>query len=235
METVEPNNDINALKKDLLQKKKELNEILQNSMNDLSRASVEIGDIINKLRNEYLDRKAELSIIITQAKERMVELNTLINQTESLLPKPQNYSPTPKKIIDVPRKRTPAPPKEKTEFSKTVEYYPTNELTIIMETENYTIGSFNLNTKTRILSSNNSSVRLTRKESQLLALMAANVNQLLNRSYCLLTIWDDESYLNGRSMDVYLCKLRKLLQDDNSINIVNIHGKGYKLIVSKRN
>jgi len=53
---------------------------------------------------------------------------------------------------------------------------------------------------------------------------------MLERKFLLEAIWDENNYFNGRSMDVYLCKLRKLLAEDDRLNIVNIHGKGYKLI-----
>jgi DNA-binding response OmpR family regulator len=59
-----------------------------------------------------------------------------------------------------------------------------------------------------------------------------NVNKVLERNYALKQVWDDDNYFNARSMDVYITKLRKLLKSDDSIEILNIHGKGYKLIVS---
>ena len=97
--------------------------------------------------------------------------------------------------------------------------------------ENYQIGLYELNVVKRILKLNNDIQPLTEKENQLLALLAANMNQLLSRSYMLTAIWNDNSYFSGRSMDVYLCKLRVLLKDDDQINIVNYRGKGYKLLV----
>ena len=75
-------------------------------------------------------------------------------------------------------------------------------------------------------------VKLTTKESELLKLLCMNVNKVLERNYALKQVWDDDNYFNARSMDVYITKLRKLLKSDDSIEILNIHGKGYKLIVS---
>ena len=72
--------------------------------------------------------------------------------------------------------------------------------------------------------------KLTTKESELLALLCSHANQILERNFALKTIWVDDNYFNARSMDVYITKLRKLLKDDPSIEIINIHGKGYKLI-----
>ncbi len=74
------------------------------------------------------------------------------------------------------------------------------------------------------------SKKLTTKESELLNLLAANANNILERNFALKTIWVDDNYFNARSMDVYITKLRKLLKADENVAIINIHGKGYKLI-----
>ena len=76
------------------------------------------------------------------------------------------------------------------------------------------------------------SIKLTTKESDLLGLLCAHANEILERNFALKTIWIDDNYFNARSMDVYITKLRKHLKDDPSIEIINIHGKGYKLIAS---
>lgn len=78
-------------------------------------------------------------------------------------------------------------------------------------------------------------VKLTTKESELLRLLCLNLNKVLERNYALKQVWDDDNYFNARSMDVYITKLRKLLKADERIEILNIHGKGYKLIVSDDN
>ena len=64
----------------------------------------------------------------------------------------------------------------------------------------------------------------------MLSLLCSHANEILERNYALKTIWVDDNYFNARSMDVYITKLRKLLKDDPGIEIINIHGKGYKLI-----
>ena len=69
------------------------------------------------------------------------------------------------------------------------------------------------------------------KENELLALLCAHANEILQRDFALKTIWIDDNYFNARSMDVYITKLRKHLKEDPQIEIINIHGKGYKLIV----
>ena len=80
------------------------------------------------------------------------------------------------------------------------------------------------------LGAGNKTQKLTTKESELLSLLCQHMNDILERNYALKSIWIDDNYFNARSMDVYITKLRKLLRDDPSIEIINIHGKGYKLI-----
>lgn len=77
--------------------------------------------------------------------------------------------------------------------------------------------------------------KLTTKESELLKLLCLNMNKVLERNYALNQVWEDDNYFNARSMDVYITKLRKLLKSDPRLEILNIHGRGYKLIVSEEN
>ncbi|MDD6472270.1 MAG: response regulator transcription factor [Bacteroidales bacterium] len=95
----------------------------------------------------------------------------------------------------------------------------------------YRIGKFTFDTQKQILATPEKETRLTTKESELLALLCQHANEILQRDYALKTIWIDDNYFNARSMDVYITKLRKHLKDDPTIEIINIHGKGYKLIV----
>ena len=94
----------------------------------------------------------------------------------------------------------------------------------------YVIGKFCFDSKKQILSIGDKSTKLTTKESELLALLCAHQNEILQRDFALKSIWIDDNYFNARSMDVYITKLRKHLKDDPSVEIINIHGKGYKLI-----
>ena len=73
--------------------------------------------------------------------------------------------------------------------------------------------------------------KLTTKENMLLRLLVQNQNELLDRQAALRAVWGDDNYFNGRSMDVYIAKLRKLLKDDANIEIMNVHGIGFKLLV----
>jgi DNA-binding response OmpR family regulator len=73
-------------------------------------------------------------------------------------------------------------------------------------------------------------IKLTTKENELLYLLSQNKNGIMERSYALKNIWGDDNYFNGRSMDVYIAKLRKHLKNDEAVEIINIHGKGFKLL-----
>ena len=100
----------------------------------------------------------------------------------------------------------------------------------IQKFEEFQIGSYKLNTTTRMLTRNDVSNKLTKIETNLLAYFYANNGVSIKRGDCLKAVWGENTYLNSRSMDVYLCKLRKLLKDDTSIYLVNIHGHGYRFI-----
>ena len=95
----------------------------------------------------------------------------------------------------------------------------------------YKLGRFTFDTQKQQLIIDGRSTKLTTKESELLALLCAHANEILQRDFALKTIWVDDNYFNARSMDVYITKLRKHLKEDDSLEIINIHGKGYKLIV----
>jgi len=96
----------------------------------------------------------------------------------------------------------------------------------------FQIGLYTFDANKQLLTKDGKSKKLTTKESELLKLLCNNRNQMLERNYALRTIWEDDSYFNARSMDVYITKLRKYLKDDPSLQIINVHGKGYKLISS---
>ena len=99
------------------------------------------------------------------------------------------------------------------------------------ESEIQQIGTIQYEPVSRILHLKEEDKKLTTKEGQLLHLLCKNRNEVLDRQAALRAIWGDDNYFNGRSMDVYIAKLRKLLKEDERIEILNIHGKGFKLIV----
>ena len=100
----------------------------------------------------------------------------------------------------------------------------------VKENTMYNIGNFTFDTQKQLLTIGDKQTKLTTKESELLSLLCSHANEILQRDYALKNIWIDDNYFNARSMDVYITKLRKHLKADPSIEIINIHGKGYKLI-----
>ncbi len=97
--------------------------------------------------------------------------------------------------------------------------------------QTYTIGKYTFDPQKQQLQSEGQSYKLTTKESELLKLLCDNANHILERNYALKTIWEDDNYFNARSMDVYITKLRKYLKDETSVEILNVHGKGFKLVL----
>jgi len=96
----------------------------------------------------------------------------------------------------------------------------------------YKLGIYTFDSRKQILTGGEEEeVKLTTKESELLRLLCNNANKVLERNFALKTIWIDDNYFNARSMDVYITKLRKHLKDDPKVEIINVHGKGYKLIM----
>jgi DNA-binding response OmpR family regulator len=94
----------------------------------------------------------------------------------------------------------------------------------------FQVGSYTFDYDHQQLSRQGVSNRLTSKESELLKLFCQSLNQPISRSYALKMIWGDDSYFNARSMDVYVTKLRKHLKQDPDVQIMNLHGEGFKLI-----
>jgi DNA-binding response OmpR family regulator len=92
------------------------------------------------------------------------------------------------------------------------------------------IGQYAFDNKRQTLAIGDYSVSLTTKESELLGLLYNHKNEILERNYALRSIWVDDNYFNARSMDVYITRLRKYLKKDPAVRILNIHGRGYRLI-----
>jgi DNA-binding response OmpR family regulator len=95
----------------------------------------------------------------------------------------------------------------------------------------FQIGSYHFNSKLRTLKHGDSSHTLSPKENELLLMLCEYKNDLLPRETALKRIWGSDTYFNGRSMDVYIAKLRKYLKEDSNVEIVNIHGNGFRLVV----
>jgi two-component system OmpR family response regulator len=95
----------------------------------------------------------------------------------------------------------------------------------------FELGAYHFNPKLRELKIKDSTQVLSPKENELLKMLAEYKNDLLTREKALKKIWGSDTYFNGRSMDVYIAKLRKYLKEDSTIEIVNIHGNGFRLVV----
>lgn len=100
----------------------------------------------------------------------------------------------------------------------------------INENIEFDLGKFHFNPKLRELSHDGIMQTLSPKENELLKMLAEHKNDLLPREQALKKIWGSDTYFNGRSMDVYIAKLRKYLKEDPNIEIVNIHGNGFRLV-----
>jgi DNA-binding response OmpR family regulator len=99
------------------------------------------------------------------------------------------------------------------------------------DNKEFEMGSYHFNPKLRELGHKGQTQTLSPKENELLKMLAEHMNDLLPREQALKKIWGSDTYFNGRSMDVYIAKLRKYLKDDSNIEIVNIHGNGFRLVV----
>ncbi len=96
----------------------------------------------------------------------------------------------------------------------------------------FKIGKYDFDFTSQLITSDSGNQKLSTKEAALLRLLCLHQNQVLTREEALLNIWNDDNYFNGRSMDVFLSKIRKYLKDDPRVEIINVHGRGYKLLVN---
>ena len=96
----------------------------------------------------------------------------------------------------------------------------------------FNIGKYVFDFNRQILTFQSHEHKLTSKEASLLKLLCENKNQVLDRKTALNLLWKDDNYFNARSMDVYITRLRKYLKDDTTIELMNVHGVGFKLVIS---
>ena len=97
----------------------------------------------------------------------------------------------------------------------------------------FNIGMYSFDYQKRTLSNGDVVQKLTSKENDLLRLLCLNEGKVLERTYALKAIWEDDNYFNARSMDVYIAKLRKHLKLDESVEIMNVHGRGFRFMIHK--
>jgi DNA-binding response OmpR family regulator len=97
----------------------------------------------------------------------------------------------------------------------------------------FKIGNYKFDYTHQVLDLKGAEHKLTTKEAELLKLLCLHMNEVLDRNFALKSIWNDDNYFNGRSMDVYIAKLRKYLKEDPNVELINVHGKGFKLLTGK--
>ncbi|CAI8190614.1 MAG: Transcriptional regulatory protein CusR [Flavobacteriaceae bacterium] len=115
---------------------------------------------------------------------------------------------------------------------KTLLKRKSSETTVSQKQTDFQIGDFHLNAKLRFLTyKKEDPIKLSPKENDLLKLLALHLNDLMPRELALTQIWRDDNYFTSRSMDVYIAKLRKYLKQDPKVEILNIHGEGFRLVV----
>lgn len=102
-----------------------------------------------------------------------------------------------------------------------------------LERTSFDLGQYHFDYTKRLLVRDSVEQKLTSKENDLLRLLCLNEGKVLERTHALKAIWDDDNYFNARSMDVYIAKLRKHLKEDDSIEIMNVHGRGFRFVVHK--
>lgn len=100
------------------------------------------------------------------------------------------------------------------------------------EQNQFQLGNYIFDYTNQTISLQSHRQKISSKEAELLKLLCLYQNNILRREEALMRIWNDDNYFNGRSMDVYLSRLRKYLKEDPNVEIINIHGKGYKLLVN---
>jgi DNA-binding response OmpR family regulator len=100
------------------------------------------------------------------------------------------------------------------------------------EPSSFQLGSYRFDYPRQLLTRNKQTRKLTAREADLLRLLCLSINRMVRREDALRKIWNDDGYFAGRSMDVFISKLRKYLKDDPAVEIVGIHGQGVRLVVN---
>jgi two-component system, OmpR family, response regulator len=110
----------------------------------------------------------------------------------------------------------------------------TSDIYGVKEPEIYPIGRYEFQPRIRLLKLGHHEMTLTPKETELLRMICLHKDDVLLRKEALLSLWGDDNYFTTRSMDVFMAKLRKYLRDDPDVEIINVHGEGYRLAVGSR-
>ena len=100
----------------------------------------------------------------------------------------------------------------------------------VVKSNSFVIGAYQFDAEKQLLFHASGQQKLTSKESELLKLLCENIGKPVSRSFALKMVWGDDTYFNARSMDVYITKLRKFFKEEPTIQIINLHGEGFKLM-----
>ncbi len=103
-----------------------------------------------------------------------------------------------------------------------------------IEATDFTVGKYHLDFPYQRLTINDDTRKLTAREAELLRFLYINRNDLIKREFILQEVWGDDDYYKGRSLDVFISRLRKYLKDDPDIEILNVHGIGFKFLVNNK-
>ena len=107
-----------------------------------------------------------------------------------------------------------------------------NPVSLQSEPDVLKIDGIIFNTRARVLMYGDRQIELTEKETRILSIFAARPNEIIERDQLLKEVWEDEGVFVGRSLDVFVSRLRKKLEINKNVNLVNVHGRGYKLEVA---
>ena len=193
-----------------------VHEYLLNEVDQIEKLKGEYKKLntkVEQLTSKMLKFKFEYDTLVKESLDLKLEIDVLLNERQTSI----------KRIIYL--STTKVSPK----------FLIPESLLDLFKVESYVIGNYVFNTKERILYfKGEKESSLTAKESYLLVLFATNMNVVIERNFMLNSIWKGSTYKTSRSMDVYITKLRKLLEKDSNISIYNLHGKGYNFIVQKQ-
>jgi DNA-binding response OmpR family regulator len=178
----------------------------------------EIGLKIQRLKYDTEVLKAEIEKMNSHTRRMSRELQAATRQINQL---PKLLEPSIPIVSQM----------EITNKLKNPKYEFSESVLELLKTDFYTIGLYTLDVKSKALTFKEEAYQLTHKEFLVLLVFASNLNKFIDRETFLKAVWNDNNYRNSRSMDVYLCKLRKLLSEDTNIHLVNIHAKGFRLYV----
>ena len=164
------------------------------------------------LAQEVRDKKDETPIIFLTAREMQEDkLKGFALGADDYITKPFNFDELIMRMEAILKRTKPSAPEQK----------------------EFTIGKYILKVDELKLLNGDETTSITKKEAALLEYLAKNANQSVKREDMLVKIWKDDSYFAGRSMDVYITKLRKYLKDDTNIELQNVHGVGFKLLIKE--